>query len=95
MNRYYINVDTVIDRIREIQCKECNSCGGARCRACETADVIDIVETTDVVDAVEIERYGRWEFDKEYGQERCSECGHIPYERLAFCSNCGAKMDLK
>ena len=54
-------------------------------------------QQTPTVDAAPVVR-GRWRFcgsDRWNDAYECSECGKIAMDDSNYCTNCGAKMDLK
>jgi hypothetical protein len=53
-----------------------------------------LMEDAPAVDAVEVV-HGRWVWDDRFHDYTCSKCHNWDLKTPNYCSNCGAKMDLR
>ena len=98
--RRFIDVNNLIEEIREERCYNCRNFKDMKCDYCSTADYIYMIEDMPTVDVAPV-RHGRWEEASDGDGIVCPFCRTdfctIIYdtEYFNYCPNCGAKMDEK
>ena len=95
----YIEVDTIIAKIKA---EHCDKCKHNRCALCDIDKVLLEFEEADEADVVEV-KHGKWyKHDKKIHGDTCYYCSVcekmalsdcMVWELTDYCPNCGAKMD--
>ena len=62
---------------------------------CSVKDILEFIESMPTIYPEPV-KHGRWKYDPDYGEYRCTFCndwGAHEDERTHYCPNCGAKME--